>query len=230
MDEGTIGGRMNTDTTKNVISEHESLVVLCTYNILFTNDICCGQLVDCFQAMKHTPYYKHAFKRYLNGADKARRTYEKIVNSVIRPDLGEFFAECNDRFTGEVERHVEMLYWQFKQVLDDGGVEHSAELARFETARTLCEYACFQFDTRMNELKEKSQMFKGFTMEYLRLSNVARLINLASSNLMVSKTVNLNTERCKAAFDILVRKLTDIGIIAGAVSGMAARTAPGHTS
>ena len=74
---------MTTDTANQIISKYESLVVLCTYNILFTNDICCGQVIECLHAMKRTPYYKQAFKRYLNDADKARKEYERTVNSVI---------------------------------------------------------------------------------------------------------------------------------------------------
>ena len=208
---------MDVETANKIISKYEPLVVLCIYNILFTNDICCGQMIECMQAMKKTPYYRHSFKRYLNEADKARRGYEKIVNSVIRTDLGEFFADCNDRFVEEVNKHVDMLYWQFKQVLDDNALAYSAELARFEVARTLCDYACLQFDSRLDELKEKDPMFKGFTMEYLRLSNVSRLLNLASANLGIRESVDMNTKRCIDAFDVLVRKLTDGRIIADAI-------------
>lgn len=208
---------MNVETANKIISKYEPLVVLCTYNILFTNDICCGQMIECVESMKRTPYYKHSFKRYLNEADKARRKYEKIVNSVISIDLGEFYADCNDRFVEEVNKHVEMLYWQFKQVLDDNALVYSAELARFELARTLCDYACLQFDIRMNELKKKDPMFKGFTMEYLRLSDVKRLMNLASANLGIKESVDVNTKRCIDAFDVLVRKLEDCRIIADAI-------------
>ena len=117
---------MTTDTATRIISKHESLVVLCTYNILFTNDICCWQIIECLQAMKRTPYYKHTFKKFLNDAEKARRAYEKTINSVIGADRGDFFADCNDRYLEEVNKHVEMLYWQFKQVIDNmGGVEYS---------------------------------------------------------------------------------------------------------
>lgn len=77
---------MTTDTANQIISKYESLVVLCTYNILLTNDICCGQVIECLHAMKRTPYYKQAFKRYLNDADKARKEYERTVNSVIGSD------------------------------------------------------------------------------------------------------------------------------------------------
>lgn len=113
---------MTTDTANQIISKYESLVVLCTYNILLTNDICCGQVIECLHAMKRTPYYKQAFKRYLNDADKARKEYERTVNSVIGSDRSEFFADCNDKYTEEVNKHVDMLYWQFKQALDDNGI------------------------------------------------------------------------------------------------------------
>lgn len=208
---------MNTETATKIISRHENLVVLCTYNILFTNDICCGQLIECLQAMKHTPHYRQSFKKYLNEADKARREYERIVNSVIGSDRGEFFADCNDKYTDEVNKHIDTLYWQFKQELDDNGIAQSAALARFELARTLFDYACLQFDERMAELRKKDAMFKGFTMEYLRLSNVQRLMNLASDHLKIGKSVDMNTPRCNAAFDVLVRKLSDAENIAKAI-------------
>lgn len=160
---------MTIETANNIISKHENLVVLCTYNILFTNDICCGQIIESLQAMKRTPYYRHIFKKFLNDAEKARRAYERTINSVIGSDRGKFFAECNDKYLEEVNKHVETLYWQFKQVLDNvgGGIEYSSELARFELARTLCEYACLQFDERIAELKKKDSGFKLFTLEYL---------------------------------------------------------------
>lgn len=209
---------MNKDTATKIISKYESLVVLCTYNILFTNDICCGQIIECIHTMKRTPYYKQAFKLHLNGAEKARKKYECIVNSVIGTDRSEFFANCNDKYTEEVDRHIDMLYWQFKQALDDNGIAYSAEIARFELARTLCDYACIQFDERMNELRKKDVQFNGFTLEYMKLGNVARLMNLASDNLKIGRMVNMNTERCTSAFDVLVRKLSDADNIANAIN------------
>ena len=203
-------------TVERTVMKHEEIAVLCTYSILFTNDVCCGQMVDCFHAMKRTPYYKQAYKRYLNGADKARREYEREVNDVMQKH-GEFFADCNDKYTEDVERHVEMLYWQFKQVLDKAGVEHSAELARFETARALCEYACLLFDERTGELISENPIFRRFKIGYLRLTNVARLMNLACDSLDAFKTVDMNTQRCRTAFRALANKLTDADIITDAV-------------
>lgn len=83
---------MTTDTANQIISKYESLVVLCTYNILLTNDICCGQVIECLHAMKRTPYYKQAFKRYLNDADKARKEYERTVNTALSVQTGASFS------------------------------------------------------------------------------------------------------------------------------------------
>ena len=208
---------MDKETATKIVSKYESIVVLCMYNILFTNDIACGQVIESVQDMKKTPYYRHLFRHYLNGAEKARKGYEMTVNEVIGIDRGEFFADCNDKFVEEVNKHIEMLYWQFKQELDNKGVKHSAELARFELARTMCDYACLQFDERIDELRKQDKRFNGFTLEYLKLDNVRRLMNLASENLKVGKTVDMNTERCKAAFDVLIRNLSDAENIAKAI-------------
>lgn len=208
---------MNRNTATKIISKYESIVVLCTYNILFTNDIVCGQVIESIQAMKHTPYYRHLFRHYLTLAGKARSSYERTVNEVIGMDRSEFFADCNDKFTGEINRHVEMLYWQFKQQLDNHNLACSAELARFELARTLCDYACIQFDERISELRKRDSRFNGFSLEYMKLDNVCRLMNLASDNLKIGKTVNMNTDSCKSAFDVLVRKLSDAENIANAI-------------
>lgn len=43
------------------------------------------------------------------------------------------------------------------------------------------------------------------------------MMNLASDSLKIGKTVNMNTERCTAAFDVLVRKLSDADNIANAI-------------
>lgn len=208
---------MTTETAKKIISKHENIVVLCTYNILFTNDICCGQIIECLQGMRRTPYYRQIFKKYLNDVEKARMTYERMVNSVIGADRGEFFAECNDKYLEEVNKHIEILYLQFKQELDNNGIMYSSDIARFELARTLCEYACLQFDGRIAELKKKDAGFKLFTLEYLRLTNVSRLMDMASDCLKIGKTVNMNTEKCTSAFDVLIRKLSDAENIANAI-------------
>lgn len=207
---------MNRQTATKIISKYESIVVLCTYNILFTNDIVCGWVTESLQAMKRTPHYRMLFRHYMNLADKARSKYEKTVNEVIA-DRSEFFVDCNDKYTEEVNKHVDMLYLQFKQVLDDNGIAHSAELARFDLARTLCDYACVQFDERIGELRKKDARFNGFTLDYLKLENVRRLMNLASDNLHIGKTVNMNTDRCKSAFYVLIRKLSDAENIANAI-------------
>ena len=208
---------MNIKTAAKVINEHEAIVALCTYNILLTNDICCGLVIDAAEAMKHTPYFRHEFKRHLNEACNARREYERIVNTIVGTDRDDFFADCNDRYTDGINRHVDTLYWQFKQCLDDNEVAYSAQLAKFELARTLCEYSCRLFDYRMEELKSRDKRFAGFTVEYIKLSNVSRQMNLASDSLNIGKPINMNTEKCNAAFSVLIKELANAHRIADSI-------------
>lgn len=81
----------------------------------------------------------------------------------------------------------------------------------------MCDYACVQFDERIGELRKKDSKFNGFMLDYLKLANVARLMNLASDNLKIGRTVNMNTERCTSAFEVLARKLSDADNIANAI-------------
>ena len=164
----------------------------------------------------HTPL-QAGIQKILERCGQSEKGIRADRKRYHRSDRSEFFAECNDKYVEEVNKHVDMLYWQFKQALDDNGISHSAELAKFELARTLCDYACIQFDERIGELRKKDSKFNRFMLDYLKLANVARLMNLASDNLKIGRTVNMNTERCTSAFEVLARKLSDADNIANAI-------------
>lgn len=108
---------MNKKQANAIISRHEELVVVSTYNILFTNDIACGQVIEAINVMKRTPLYKQKTKQLLNSTLKAQRDYESVLNSVIG-DRCDFFANANESFCEEVMRHVEILYWCIKREFD----------------------------------------------------------------------------------------------------------------
>lgn len=191
-------------------------VLIYTYGILMTNDICIAQVTDGVQMMKRTPYYRHSLKRYLNAAEKEIRRYERTLLEVMGETSWEF-ADMNDRFDEEVNAAVETLYWQFKQTLDSHGMAYSGEIARFELARTLTEYACRYLDER-RRTREMSAGIPGHRLkvDYLRLTELSRLMNRAFDCLYVDKAVDMNTDKCRMAFDVLNRRLGDAEIIAKA--------------
>lgn len=208
---------MTQDQATRIISRHETLVVLSTYNILFTNDIVCAFLIDAAAQLEKSPLCRHETKRLLNQAKAARREYERVVNRVIA-DRSVFFADANDIFAEEVDRHVEVLYYCIKREFDRHKLPHAGIIARMETARTLCDFSCRQFDKRMEELRVKDPRFRSFHLDYLRLTNLLRLLDGLMRTFRIPPAVDLNTPECLAAIDVLARKLLDGELIAKAIS------------
>lgn len=208
---------MNIEQANQIVSKHEPLVVVCTYNILFINDICCGQVIEALEALKYTPHFRQKVKQLAGMVKKARHDYEYKLNGIISDKSG-FFADANDRFLEEVQHDVEVFYYALKQEMDNLNTQYSSQLARLELARTLCECACLQYDRRMEEMYRKDPRFKGFYMDYLRLTNLSRLMNELIDHIHVGHTINLNTPQCSEAFEALVRRWNNIGHITSAIT------------
>ena len=208
---------MTQDQATQIVSKYEPLVVLATYNILFTNDIVCANVIDSIEGLKRTSLYRQRIKQLARKTDDARKDYEKLVNKIIS-DRCAFFADANETFAEEVNRHVKILYWSIKREMDKHSVEHSDVLSKLETARTLCDFACQQFDKRLEELKQTDRRFSGFHLDYLRLTNLLRLMNELMRTFYLPCLLDFNTPECLYAIDILAKKLVDADRIARAIS------------
>lgn len=208
---------MTKDQATRIVSKHEPQVVLATYNILFTNDIVCSTVIDSLAELEKTPLYRQRAKQLARKAGDARKAYERLVNGIVG-DRCTFFANANDVFYEEMDKHVQILYYCIRREFDRHKIPQSGIIAKLETARTLCEFSCRQFDKRMEELRERDSRFRGFHLDYLRLTNLLRLMDELVRTFRVSCTVDLNTPECLAAIDVLSRKLVDGGLIAKAIS------------
>ena len=97
---------MTRDLANRIVSKHEPLVVLATYNILFTNDIVCGEIIDAFSRLEKSPLFRQRTKQLARQAVLAQKSYERLVNEIIS-DRCTFFADANETFAEEVNRHVQ---------------------------------------------------------------------------------------------------------------------------
>ena len=208
---------MTTDQATKIVSKYEPLVVLATYNILFTNDIVCSQVIDAFSRLEKSPLYRQRTKQLANKAISAQKSYERLVNEIIS-DRSTFFADANEAFAEEVCKHVDILYYSIKREFDRYRLSDADLLARLETARTLCDFACQQFDKRLAELRAKDPQFSGFRLGYLRLTDLIRLMNELMRTFRIPCAVDLNTPQCLTAIGVLSRKLLDSESIARAIS------------
>lgn len=61
-------------------------------------------------------------------------------------------------------------------------------------------------------------MFKRFRLDYIRLTNLTRLLDETFRSLGIKTHVNLNTEEIKRAVDILTANFGNVHLIAKAIS------------
>lgn len=208
---------MTKEEANNIIAENEAMVIGCTYNVLFTNDIVIGLTIEAVESIRKSPLYRFDTKRKVNIVEKDRLKYERMINEVIG-NTSSFFADANDIFLEDIQKHVDILYYSIKREFDKVNLSFSDIIARMELARTLCEFSCLQLDKREEELQGKDKRFKKFSIDYLRLTNLLRSLSETMKTLNVPCTENLNTEECTKAINILSVKLADANTIAKAIS------------
>lgn len=209
--------KLNKEQANKVISQHESLVIAATYNILFTNDIVCGLIIESIAKVKKSPLYRQRTKQLINQCSKERAKYEKMLNGVIG-DRDEFFANANDIFREDIDKHLNVFYYSIKQVFDKYKIKNSDVISLLEQTRTMCEFSCAQFDQRAAELKSVDNRFNGFALEYMRMTTLHRILNEVIRSLDIPVDINLNTDNCINAINIISKKLVDGENIAKAIS------------
>ena len=209
--------KLNKKQANRVITKNESLVIAATYNILFTNDIVCGLIIESIAKGKKSPLYRQRTKQLINLCSKERAKYEKLMNRIIG-DRDDFFANANDKFREDIDNHLNILYYSIKQEFDKHKIANSDVVALLEEARTMCAFSCAQFDKRFKELMSADSRFSGFSLEYMRMTALERTLNAIMQSLNLPTDINLNTENCVRAMNIISKKLANGESIARAIS------------
>lgn len=210
--------RMTVEKAKQVYNEHINIITASVYNALFTNDICCGLIIEAVDDMKRSTYYKQKMKRYVNMLDSERRSYEKMMNKIVNgKGLSLMFADFNEKFLESVQGDISHLCDVFKRIVKDEDVKEYELIAKMETARTLCEFSCYQLDQRIRDLSKAGISHNNYSLSYLRLTNISRLLDLIMYEFKPGKKILLDTDECQKALDIVMLKLGDVNEIANAI-------------
>lgn len=126
-------GIMTKEEANNIIAENEAMVIGCTYNVLFTNDIVIGLTIEAVESIRKSPLYRFDTKRKVNIVEKDRLKYERMINEVIG-NTSSFFADANDIFLEDIQKHVDILYYSIKREFDKVNLSFSDIIARMELA------------------------------------------------------------------------------------------------
>lgn len=201
----------------SIVKDTEGYVVTCTYNVLFTNDIAIGEVMEAIYRLKRSPLYKQRTKQAANQVDKMQKEYEDKVFR-ISSDISGFYADANETFTEEVRNDIEILYYSIKRVFDKVRLEHSDILARLELARTLTELSCINLDKREQEMTACDKRLRKYSLIYLRQTKLRDAMNRLMSTFPIPSDTDVDTEECRMALNALGNRLTDGRIIAKAIA------------
>lgn len=206
--------RLTKESFDRLIARSLPIVTAVTYNVLFTNDIVVGLIKDASEKIRNSG--ETGPLRCLKRVERAVSEYESLTIRIVG-ERSDYFADANTLFTEDLEPHISRLTYSIKRVFDRFGLKNPYMLAKTETARTMCEFACVQTDRRVAELVGIDSRFRRINIGYLRQTDILNRLNSLSRAFRIPKEVNLDTEECRKMMDEIAVKLADGKIIANAI-------------
>ena len=97
-------------------------VAAISYNLLFTNDLCCCCVIDCLAMLEKSRWYRHEVKRCAKNVSLERHRYEHRMNDIMTECIDKF-ADSNDNFWSNIQNDVEIMYLCIKKAFDRANVE-----------------------------------------------------------------------------------------------------------
>ena len=193
------------------VANRNPKLLTCTFAILHANEFCIELFLDAKSMIMKTSLYRYGVKKYINEAEKHRRTYERNLNGSITYQNSEFLADSNDKMDKELSRLEMVFYYQIKQELDRQNVEYSAEIAKLEECHILLSASLIAHDEALDEIFKTG--IGNINREYLRLTAMKVAVRNAMSKLSHGKTIDLDTTVITTAYNNLIGTLFSARII-----------------
>lgn len=195
-------------------SKYSDRVTLCTYNIMFFNDIAHSNAVDLVGYIRTLPICKQQIKQVTNNIHKEIKRYTTQMKKVGRT---EFFSYACDNMADNLGQDIYKLENSIKFALDKAKITNSVLLAKIETARVLTWGACINLDMRQKDIRKEIPV----SLSDIRLTSLANNIEKLSNMLYSRKPRNVDfnkDENCLLAFRIIQKKLLNGHKIAEAIN------------
>lgn len=176
-------------------------------------------MMDAYDKIKRTKFFKGAVKRELNLAVEAYRKFEqapptaeevaKGYKQVTRDDVWDYYELIGAMAYKRYHQPIEMLRMQVLQCFTREQLEYREELSHICTANCIIEYSTCIFDRLMNEYKRSygadlTHIFSTFRMTAVthHFKRASYLIGKMST--AQDRNINLNDEKnVRLAFEVL---------------------------
>lgn len=200
-------------------SKYSDRTTICSYNIMFFNDVAHSTAVDLVAYIKKLPICRQKIKQIINNIEKEIRKYTFHIKRVGRTD---FFSYACDNMADNIKLDILKLEYAIKFALDKEKIKNSELLSKIETARCMAWGACINLDMREKDIRKEIPV----TLTDIRLTALAKHIeNLSRIFYGNKRTVDFNKDdNCILAYRIIQKKLLNGKKIAEAINIAAGET------
>lgn len=108
----------------------ENVTLTAVYNILFTNDVVCGLVVDFVSQLKKSPYYRFYVKQQAKRIESEMQKYEKRIAEIAGKKIF-FMADANEVISEELQPDLLKMEYSIKSEFDKHKIKDSALLAKW---------------------------------------------------------------------------------------------------
>ena len=194
----------------------ENIEVTCIYNILFTNDMACSQVVNLLYHLRETQGISFQTEQAANRLEKQMKAYEKKMNEVYSVRAS-FIADANQVIEDAINKDIEELRQIVKGKLIESGCSHPILMTAAEMAHLFIDFAVCNFGNRSRDL-DKRKIPVPSNLLYMRLDKLLKPAHEVCTLLFDGNGVNLNNKKAKKAIRRIIKKLTDARLIAKAIN------------
>ena len=194
----------------------ENFAATCIYNIIFTNDMACSQIVDLLYRMRKATGISFQAEQASARLEKHMKDYEKNMNKVYS-SRASFVADANQVIENAICKDVNSLKDTVKNKFIESGCSNPVLMTSVEIARLFIHIAISGFDKRMQEMNARGIPDSG-NLLYLRLFKLSKPIEELFQRLYDGDRINLNNKKSRKAIRSIVKKLTDAKLIAKAIN------------
>lgn len=181
----------------------------------FANEISMFAFREARDMVKKSSLYKFEVKKFINETERNLISCEQNMMKHLNK---EYFEEYAIAGTSALYEDIKKLHYSIELVLNREYVKYANILAWCETSRSLLEYACYVYDTAIEELNIKfGRNYRNILSDFRPTSALKSLTNVCNI-LMKGVKVDISQDKLvRMAFQVIENKFTNEKIISQCV-------------
>ena len=140
------------------------------YNIIFTNDTCCGEVFEAITALRKSPWYSGKVKFWAKKVVGYLKEYDRVLEKATKAI--DYVADINEEFSDLIKSDMVRLRMTTLNYMNKCGVPNARLVCQVEMANIFCMGALHNMDfiiNRQSDIHREVVKFK-----FLRLGDLVQ--------------------------------------------------------